>query len=288
MHRTLGVIFMIVGVIGIVICVLLIPAVWVGRSVVNDSVAQVVAQVEAPLQEAHATSGEFRSRIGNIRDTLSPLSQQADTAAQRGAVETQLADRLLQAIDDTIGPQYVRLREAYVGIREKLTGVSRLFDTLRRFVPDLPMLPADELSNMDTSLQSLDSSLRQVRADLVSGSLPDNLPGVEAMRKVGDGIRSVDTRLGNLDTTAGNIEARIVQMQNQVIQAQTTVDHMLTTLAAVLSLVFIYLAGLHGALFAYGRTLRMRIEETPRPIISTLPPTQPEPVPAAQPTTLTT
>jgi len=288
MHRTLGLIFMIVGVIGIVICVLLIPVVWVGRSIANDSVGQVVAQVEAPLQEAQATSGEFRSRIGNIRNTLSPLSQQADTAAQRGPVETQLADRLLQAIDDTIGPQYVRLREAYVAIREKLTGVSRLFDALRRFFPNLPMLPGDELANMDTSLQSLDSSLRQVRADLVSGSLPDNLPGVEAMRKVGDGIRSVDTRLGNLDATASNVEARIAQMQDQVVQVQTRVDQILTAVASVLSLVFIYFAGLHGALFAYGRTLRRRIEEMPRPITSTLPPTQPEPVPAAQPTTLTT
>ena len=285
MHRTLGLVFMILGVIGMVISVLLIPAAWVGRSVANDEVGQVVTQVETPLQEAQSVSGEFRGRIENIRGTLNPLSQEADTAAQRGPVETQLADRLLQAIDDTIGPQYVRLREAYVTIREKLLGVSRFFDTLRRFFPNLPMLPGDELANLDSSLQSLDSSLQQVRADLVSGGLPDNAPGVEAMRKVGDGIRAVDGRLSNLETTAGNIEARISQMHDQVLQVQRRIDQILTVMASVLSLMFIYFALLHGALFAYGRELRRPIGETPLPIVTTPPPPEPEPVPAVQPTT---
>jgi len=285
MRRILGLIFMILGVIGIIISLLLIPAVWVGRSVVNDSVGQVVVAVQTPLQEAQSVSGEFRGRIETIRGTLSPLAQQADTAAQRGPVETQLADRLLQTLDDTIGPQYVLLREAYVSMREKLLGVSRMFDAMRRFLPDLPMLPAEALSELDTSLQALDSSLVQVRADLVSGSLPNNLPGVDAMRRVGDGIRGVDGRLSNLETTAGNIEARINQMQDQVLQVQRTIDQVLTVLASVLSLVFIYFALLHGALFAYGRSLRRPIAESPRSIVTTPSPPQPEPVPAVQPTT---
>jgi hypothetical protein len=285
MHRTLGLIFMILGVIGIIISLVLIPVVWVGRSVANDTVGQVVVEVQTPLQEAQTVSGQFRGRIENIRGTLSPLTQEVDTEAQRGPVETQLADRLLQALDNTIGPQYVALREAYVSMREKLVGVSRFFDVLRRFFPNLPMLPNDALSDLNTSLQALNSSLVQVRTDLVSGSLPDNTPGVEAMRKVGDGIRAVDGRLGNLETTANTIESRIGQMQDQVLQVQRTIDQILTIVSSVLSLVFIYFALLHGALFAYGRTLRRPIAESPRPIVTAPPPPQPEPVPAVQPTT---
>jgi uncharacterized phage infection (PIP) family protein YhgE len=280
MRRTLGLVFVIFGVVGMVASLLVIPAIWVVRNVADDYVATLASNVSQPLDQASATSAEFRDRLAGVRGALGQVGQQADGAAARGSIEKQAADRLLGVLDQ-IQPEYVRLREAYTTIRERLIAASQAFEAIKRLLPglQLPDMPTEQLASIDTQLQMLDASLREIRSDLAGGSLPDNVPGVAALRQVGETIRGVDARLGEVVTTANNIEARIAQIRGQLNQALERLNQIILRVAIGLSVLCIYVAVLHGALFAYGRVLRRRDVEVARAIApTTAPAVQPDAV----------
>jgi len=285
---------MIVAVIGMVLFVLLIPAIWVGRGVVDDYVATLAANAHDPLQQAADATAQLRGGMGSMRDGVDQLGQQTDSAVQGGTIENRLADRLITLLDTSVGPAYVQLRESYVALRERLRAAQDAATAVRRLLPGLPLpsLPTDEVAALDTQLQGLDTSIRQMRTDLSSGTLPDNVPGVEALRRVSDTVRDLDARFDALVTRVDDLQARIAQAQVQVDAAQATLERATTIVAVVLTLLCLYLVGLHAALFAFGRTLRRPtiaqggIVVQPQPLVTN--PIAPAPAPAAAPAAATT
>jgi uncharacterized phage infection (PIP) family protein YhgE len=256
MGRKFGLAFMVVGVIGIVISVLLIAAVWVGHAFVNDQITTLAAQVREPLQQAQASTTDARTRVQNVQGTLNQMTDAVRNGSD--SVEQQLATRLLSLVDQ-ISPEYQRLRQAYLSIRDAVVAANQLVTTLQRVFPSFPqpnLLPADQLAQLDQQLQTFDANLQQIRADLTAGTLPDNLPGVELLRRVSDGVNRADQTLDSVLTLINNLDARIQQMQAQVDQTQAAAQRAVTIIAIVLTLGCLYVAALHTALFAYGRSLR--------------------------------
>jgi uncharacterized phage infection (PIP) family protein YhgE len=256
MGRKFGLAFMVVGVIGIVISLLFVAAIWVGHAIVDDQITSLAAQVREPLQQAQASTSDARTRVQNVQGTLNQITD----AVRNGSdtVEQQLATRLL-ALVDQISPEYQRLRQAYLSIRDAVVAANQLVTTLQRVFPSFPqpnVLPADQLAQLDQQLQAFDSNLQQIRADLTAGTLPDNLPGVDLLRRVSDGVNRADQSLDSILTLINNLDARIQQMQVQVDQTQAAAQRAITIVAIVLTIGCLYVAALHAALFAYGRSLR--------------------------------
>jgi hypothetical protein len=264
MGRKVGLLCMIVGVVGIVVSLLLLPAIWIGRAAVDDQIVSVANSVRDPLQQAAQSTAQVHESLTTIQSNLDQVGGQADSAAQSGAIEQQLAQRLLNVIDQTVGPAYVRLRDAYLNLRDRIVAATQAATALRQLLPGLtasvPTLPTDDLSAIDAQLQTMDATLRQLRADLQAGSLPDNTPGVNVVRRIDDGIQAVNTAVGTVSQRVDNLQSRTQQLLDQVDQAQANVERVLTYVAVGLSLLSVYLVLLHTALFAYGRQLRRPTE----------------------------
>jgi hypothetical protein len=265
MNRTLGLVFVIVGIIGLVVSLLCVPAIWIGRAAAIDYATSATVQATAALQQVQDASTGLRGDIDTLRGPIQQVAGQADAGAASGPVEQQASARLLGLIDQTIGPAYVRLRDAYVNIRDKLSAAAQAAAVLQRLVPalSLPSLPTDDLATVDTQLQVMDESIRTARSDLAAGSLPDAIPGVQTLRGVGDAMRSADARLGTMSTTAGNVAARAQLMQVALLQARASFEQTLNIVAIVLTVFSVNLAVLNTGLFAYGRELRRRTAVTP-------------------------
>jgi uncharacterized phage infection (PIP) family protein YhgE len=256
MGRKFGLAFMVVGVIGIVISLLFVPAIWIGHAFVDSQITSLADQVRAPLQQAEGSIGDARARVENVQGTLNQMKQLVQQG--NGTVEQQLANRLL-ALVDQISPEYQRLRQAYLSIRDSVVAANQLVTTLQRVFPSFPQpnaLPTDQIVQLDAQLQNFDASLQQIRADLTAGTLPDNLPGVEALRRISDGVSRADQTLDSVIGLINSLDARIQQMQAQVDQTQASAQRVVTIIAIVLTIGFAYVALLHAALFAYGRSLR--------------------------------
>jgi hypothetical protein len=260
MNRTLGLMFMVAGVAGVVISLLFIPAVWIGRIAAVGYVADATDQGSSALQQVQETTAQFRGDIDTLRGPLEQVAGQADSVAAAGPVEQQVSARLLGIIDQTIGPAYVRLRDAYLSLRDKVAGAMQAVAVVQRLVPglSLPAVPTDELATLDSQLQAMDASIQEAHADLAAGSLPDAVPGIGTMRRVGEGMRTVDARLNTLGTTADNITARAQALQVALQDARATFERTMNILAVVLTILCVDLTALNAGLFAYGRELRRR------------------------------
>ena len=267
MKRTLGLVFMILGVVGIVLSLVLIPVVWIGRGIASDYVTAAADQVNAPLLRAEQIAADFRGSIQSLRGDVGRAAGEADGAVQRGTVEQRVATAILDVMDQSLAPAYVRLREAYVGLRERLDSAVQAAATLRRLLPGsaMPSLPTDDVAAVDAQLQSMDATIRDVRASLAAGNVPDGPPGVDLMRRIGEGMRAVSARLDNLGMLADRVTGAIEQAKAQVAQTEANLQRILVVLALVLSIIFAYLAVLHAALFAYGRSLRRTAPEPAAP-----------------------
>jgi uncharacterized phage infection (PIP) family protein YhgE len=258
MARKFGLLFMVVGVIGIVLSVLLVPVIWVGHAAVDDKVTSLAAQVRDPLQQARDAAGSARTQVQTMQGTLGQVSQLTGTPTQTGTVEQQLANQLLGLLDQ-IAPQYERLRQSYLSIRDAVTSAKQALSTLQRLFPGIPSpdaLSGDNIAQLDAQLQSLDSTLRQMRADLTAGTLPENLPGVDLMRRVSAGVDQAQQGIDGIRGRIDDLDARAQQLQDQVNQAESTAQRIMTIIAVLFTLLCVYIAALHAALFAYGRSLR--------------------------------
>jgi hypothetical protein len=274
--RTLGLVFMILGVVGIVLSLVLIPVVWIGRGIASDYVTAAADQVNAPLQRAEQFTADFRASIQSLRGDVGRAAGEADGAVQRGTVEQRVATAILDVMDQSLGPAYTRLREAYVGLRERLASAVQAAATLRRLLPGSAQasLPIDEVAAVDAQLQAMDATLRDVRASLAAGNVPDGAPGVDLMRRIGDGMRGISARLDNLGTLTDRVTDAINQVQAQVAQTEANLQQILLVASVVLSILFAYLAALHATLVAYGRSLRRTLPEAAAPLAAAAAPGQ--------------
>jgi hypothetical protein len=250
--RTFGMVFMVVGGIGLVVSLLLVPAVWIGRSYVNDQIAALAGGVGGPVVQVEESAGELRGRVDALRGRIREVGQQVTTAADRGTIDQQAADRLVALLDATLGAEFARLREAYVSMRERLRFVVETRDRIQRLLPgfSVPGPPTDELATVDQDLQAIDAALRQMRANLAEGTLP----GTSLLRQVAAGLEQLDQRLGALLAVFDRISARLDEVQVALDNAEARLQMYVTIAAIVSTLLFLYGAVLHGALIAAGRS----------------------------------
>jgi hypothetical protein len=215
--------------------------------------------VRAPLQQVEESTATVSMRLADVRSGLDQMVQRAQSGG--GPLERQLADQLLALVDQTIGPRYDRLRSAYVDLRDRVTVAAQALASLQRVVPfiQLPSLPLENLTALDNQLQEFDTNLQQMRASLSAGVLPATLPGVDALRGVAAQAQQMS---GAVDTMAGyvdNLQARAAQGIAQVDATQAAAEQVLTVLASALTIVCVYMALLHAAVFAFGRMLRQPV-----------------------------
>jgi hypothetical protein len=206
--RTFGMVFMVVGGIGLVVSLLLVPAVWIGRSYVNDQIAALAGGVGGPVVQVEESVGELRGRVDALRGRIREVGQQVTTAADRGTIDQQAADRLVALLDATLGAEFARLREAYVSMRERLRFVVETRGRIQRLLPgfSVPGPPTDELATVDQDLQAIDAALRQMRANLAEGALPGTSlppPGRRGPRAAGSAPGCVASRVRSHQRPAG-------------------------------------------------------------------------------------
>jgi hypothetical protein len=250
--RTFGMVFMVVGGIGLVVSLLLVPAIWIGRSYAYDQISALAGGVGGPVVQVEESAGELRGRVDALRNRIREVGQQVTTVADRGTIDQQAAARLVALLDSTLGDEYARLREAYVSMRERLRSLAETRDRMQRLLPgfSIPLPPSDELAIIDQGLQAMDSAMRQMRANLAEGTLP----GTTLLRQVAAGLEQLDQRLGALVAGFDRISARLDQVQVALDNAEARLQTYVTIAAIVFTLLFLYGALLHAALIAAGRS----------------------------------
>jgi len=252
--RVVGSIGQVVGVVGIVVCLLLVIGVivWDGWAVgtVDDVAAAVdakIAKAEPLLDQASAKVGEISGRVSTVADIAAGI---AADPSPGGAV----ADALRAGLA-TVSDRYQTLRSNYAGVRESVQSVVDRLQTLDRLVPaiSIPQGPTDALAALDARLQEFDAKVSGL-ITIDPGQGPVNQAAAAIAQKAGE----IDARITDLQGGIGDVQQRVSALRTKLSDTSGTIKLGITLGAFGSILLLFYLALLHWVLFRHSGEIRRK------------------------------
>lgn len=249
---TLGLVAMIAGALGALVCVLAIVVLVSGRTWVQERVDVLQGSAAQTLEQAVAVGDQAIEGLQSASQTVTEIKTQAESLAANPALD----EVALNALQQRLAPlteRYGNLRERYVTFREKATSFGDTVRRLERLIPglDLPEAPGDLVNTIDEVLTGLDQA-----ANDISSRAAERTGGSATATAIAAAATQLEQGLANATTLATNIRTNVEEMKGSVAGVSDHVGLWLTygTVAGVL--LFIWILVLNLALIALGRRWR--------------------------------
>lgn len=250
--RALGTAGQVIGIGGIVVCLLLIVGVvfargWAVTTVtdVSSTIDTQIAKVLPLLDTAQSTVGEVSGRVSTVADIAAAIAADPNPGGD-------LADGLRTAIAG-VNERYQGLREGYAGVRETVFSVVDRLQTLDQLIPGLsiPQGPIDALTTFDMRLQEFDTKVNDLLT-IEPGSGPVN----EAAGRISQAANGLDTRLAEVETSIGEVETKVGALRTDLANVTGTIDGAITAATISIVLLLLWIALLHWVLFRHSGEIR--------------------------------
>jgi len=252
--RVLGTAGQVVGVVGIVVCLLLVVGMVVGRSWAVGTVDDVTAAVDAQIAKADPLLTQASAKVGEISGRVGAVADIAAGIAANPSPGGSVADTLRAGLA-SVSDRYQTLRANYADVRETVVSMVDRLQTLGRIVPgvSIPQGPIDALSALDARLQAFDAK--------VTGLItidPGNGPVNQAAAAIASAVSDVNTKLTDLQGGIGDVQDRVSTLRTRLSDAASTIKLAITLGAFGSVLLFLYLAFLHWVLFRHSGEIRRK------------------------------
>ncbi len=251
-NRRLGLAAQVAGVVGIVICLVLVAGVLVGRGWATDTVSTVSADIDAKLAKAVPLLDAASSKTSEIAGRVGAVSDAANAMAGQASPNSGLLQGLQGAVTN-VSNRYLELRASYGDFRQTVTGAIDGLQTLERLIPgfSIPQGPVDALNKLDAAVTALDTRIMGV-ADAIPASGPISAAAAAIATKAGD----IATGLQSLTATINDAQARLAELRAQLDSTTGTIRTSINLGSFGLILILLWVAVLHWVLFRTGRRLR--------------------------------
>jgi uncharacterized phage infection (PIP) family protein YhgE len=248
--RVLGAIGMVLGVIGIVVCLALIVGTWIGRGAVNAELASIVAGIDGRLQRVDAALNQLATRLETAQERVNQAGANAMQLGQGSVADGPVGDALRETTDQ-LADTYVDMRESYVTAREGILDARERLDQVRQRFPRLPIpqLPGDLLQALDQRLRDLNASLVQLRTELSARRGP-----VERIQdRAVTATNNVATSIGEVESLVSTVSSRVDEARTSLAETQATLEGWVTVGAIIVSALCLYGVLLNLCLFVVAR-----------------------------------
>ena len=237
------------GIIGVVICVLIIVVVWFGLGTVSRAVDDLGTNVNGGFDRAITATDTVATRLDETAAAIDTL--RADAAALAASSTPDLAGLSnLQARLGQISDRYLEARVRYASARETVVGVLGSLEQVARFIPGtrVPEGAGDTLAAVDAKIQAIDDALVSTWTSLAEAD-----PGAAVAAALAGRSTPVKDAISNGATAVHGLSANLAALQTK---ADSTVDSIRTILllaAIALSVLFVWVLALNIALWVLGR-----------------------------------
>jgi hypothetical protein len=252
--RILGTTGQVVGIVGIVVCLLLVVGVVFGRGWAVGTVDDVAAAVDAQIARTGPLLDKAQSTVGEVSGRVSTVADIASGIAANPAPGGELAQTLRSALAG-LSERYQGLRQGYADVRETVVSLIDRLQTLDRLVPgfSVPQGPVDALATFDARVKEFDAKVN----DLITIE-PGEGPLNQAAGRISEAATGIDTKLQGVQDGIGDVGVRIAELRVKLSDTAGTVKLGITlgTIGAVLLL--LYLALLHWVLFRHSGEIRRK------------------------------
>lgn len=251
MRHGLGWFAMAVGVLGALVCLLVVPAAWVAHGAAQAEARALIDTVDGALGQAAAQLAEVEAGVRAVRARLGSLQTRAEAVAANPAAGEQARAELRALLDSAIGVDYQTVRAGYIAARaQAATGLTILTQLAR--LPGV-RVPTDEVVRqavqIDTQLQAIDAELAALRTALEGSELSLS----EVAARLAARADELERQVAALDETMSTYTAAVNTARARLPDLAATTAGVITGLAVGLMLIALYGVVLHGALFLLGR-----------------------------------
>ena len=249
---TLGLVAMIGGALGALVCVLAIVVLVSGRSWVQERVDVLQNSAVQTLEQALAVGDQAIAALQGGAQTVTEIKTQAENLAANPALDEVALNALQQRLAP-LAERYGNLRERYVTFREKATSFGDTVRRLERLIPglDLPEAPGYLVNTIDEALTGLDQA-----ANDLSGRAAERTGASATAAAIAAAASRFEEGFANATQLATNIRTNVAEMQDSVTRVSDHVGVWLTYGTIVGVLLFVWILLLNLALIALGQRWR--------------------------------
>ena len=240
------------GVIGAILCVVLVVGIWMGRGWFSQHAQAFTADADKALAKATQISDKAISGLESRAVEVDSIATDGQAIA---ADPTAAADKLQAVVARVsgVGQRYAAARDEYIAFRERASTTLDTLGRLDNLLPALTVPPGIKtaLANLDDRLTSMDSALTglaQSASAVVDVQVQAAALATKATAFAAE-IRQAEGIGRDLETGLSDLEARLTD-------SISTVDGLVGMAAIVFSALFVWVFLLNLALWALGRRWR--------------------------------
>jgi hypothetical protein len=238
----------IAGIIGIVVCIAIVVATWLGRGALTSAVDDLAASVNSGFVRAISATGQVSDRLDAAGTQAAEIATEARNLVAGQAPPdsgTGLAGRVAQLADT-----YRTLRERFDQVRENVGTAIASVQRIARFVPgvEAPSGPPPKVQAIDDKLQSIDD-----RITAMAGSFGAGAPTGQNAQALADGAAAVQSAISDASANAQGLSADLDAARARAVGVVNDLGTIVTIGAAAITVLFIWVFILNIGLWQLGR-----------------------------------
>lgn len=248
--RALGWLAMVVGVIGVVICLVVAVGVWVVKPQVTDRAHEIVAIAHEGVQKADDLAVTASGHLTTVSEKLASIESLLTSVAGSPLVDTAVGTNIRNAVSGFVGGPYTDLMADVSGLVERVQGLSTTVQRLDAAIPglELPGVVTGAVDDIDAKLTQLDQAVTSV--DAIAGNGVTTSEQLTQLSTQVSGINEViQVVIPGLETA----RAKLADVETRLTGTDDRIERIAGISAVGVSILFIYLALLNLLLVVQGR-----------------------------------
>jgi hypothetical protein len=248
--RIVGWLAAILGVVGLILCLVIAVGVWFVRPEVVSRVDRLATVAVEGLDHASALSADAEELVIQVRGRLDTLATTARSVATNPVVDAVVDRALNAAITNVVSGPWNRLQDRLGGMRERVVGIANVVQTLDDAIPfiELPGVVTGFVGDVDARWTEIDQTVQGLEDIAAEGAATTERAG-----RIADAATSASERLDAVSEALARVHGKVEEAQADIVQAADEVESILTWTAVIVSVVAIWVGLLHLLLVVQGR-----------------------------------
>ena len=248
--RALGWLAMVVGVIGVVICLVVAIGVWVVKPQVTDRAHEIVAIAHEGVQKADDLAVTVNGRLATVSDRLTTIEGLLTSVAGSPLVDTAVGTNIRIAISGFVEGPYASLQQDVSGLVERVQGLSTTVQKLDAAIPglELPGVVTGAIDEVDAKLTQLDQTVTSIN-DIAGNGVTTSQQLTQLSTAVSDINGVIEVVIPGIET----VRTKLADVETRLTGTDDRIERIAGISAIGVSILFIYLALLNLLLVTQGR-----------------------------------
>jgi hypothetical protein len=238
----------IAGIIGVLVCVLIIVVVWFGLGTVSRTIDDLGSTVNGGFDRAITATDAVANGLNEAVASIESVRAEAAELAAARPDPVRFAG--LQARLGQIADRYRDLRTRYVEARETVVGVTSTVGRVAQLLPGtrVPENAGERLAAVDAKLQAIDDALVSTWT-----ALSDADPGAAAAEALANRATPLTDAISGAATAVDGLSTNLEGVQANADATIDSIRNILLIAAIALSVLFVWVLALNIALWVLGR-----------------------------------